>query len=482
MRRLRMGGFSILIMLAAAVMAVVVNLIVGAIPSEYKSFDLTGRGMYDISDKSAEFVGALEEDVTIYLVTTSDHRDKELAIFLEKYARLSRHISVKEVDPEEDPAFVEEHSVESYNSLVVIGEKRADTINNSDIYEYSDEILNEYQQNYYYFLMNGISLEDAYSPDIFDADNEITSAIDYVTTDNIPVAYVMTGHGELGLSTVFDSFFNYSNITTATLNLLTAGDIPDDASTIIINNPSSDINEAELTALKGYIDEGGKVVLVTDITSYSSVKLPNVTKLAAHCGMEPVDGLVLEGDENRYAQNKYTLVAPMLESTVTSEVENPTGVMAVMDRAHAIKAVDGYEGSMTVSPILETSDSAYVIGADEAVRDKAEGDVSGKLMLGAISESQTTGAAFVWYGASYINSEASYMLVGYNDLYLFGYSVTTICDRPVTISIDSVNIGQVQSLMITEMGQTILTVLIQYLIPIAVLAAGFVVWLRRRLR
>ena len=174
-RRLRMGSFSLVIMLAVIVAAVVVNLIVGAIPSEYRTFDLTGKGMYEISDETVEFLDSLEEDVTIYFVTTQDTMDKTISIFLERYGALSSHIKVEEKDPDEDPAFIDEHNVQSVNSLVVVSEKRSDTIDSSDIYEYSEDVLNEYYNNYYYFLMNGVSLEDAYSPDIFDADNEITS-------------------------------------------------------------------------------------------------------------------------------------------------------------------------------------------------------------------------------------------------------------------------------------------------------------------
>ncbi len=482
-RRLRMGSFSLIIMLAVIVAAVVVNLIVGTIPSEYRTFDLTGKGKYEISDETVKFLDALEEDVTIYFVTTSDTRDKTVSIFLERYSALSSHIKVEELDPDEDPAFVDEHNVQSINSLVVVGEKRSDTIDNSDIYEYSDDVLNEYYNNYYYFLMNGVSLEDAYSPDIFDADNEITSAIDYVTTDVIPVAYTLTGHGEIALGELFDNFFDSVNIMKRELSLLTAGEIPGDANVIIINNPSSDMTDAELETLTSYIDGGGSVVLVTDITSYSSEKLPNLTKLAAHCGMAPVEGVVLEGDENRYANgDKRLLVEPMLESKVTEEIENPTGYVVAISGSHAIKEAEGYEGTMTVSPIIETSSSAYVIGPKEAVRDKNDDDVTGTLMLGAISEDANTGAAFVWYGSSYINSGESSMLVGYNDLTLYGYSITAVCDRPATLVIDSVNVGQPAALLMTEGAGTALKIIIQYVIPIAVLAVGFAVWLRRRLR
>ena len=297
------------------------------------------------------------------------------------------------------------------------------------------------------------------------------------------MAYTLTGHGEIALGDVFDNFFDSVNIVKRELSLLTAGEIPGDANVIIINNPSSDMTDAELETLTSYIDGGGSVVLVTDITSYSSEKLPNLTKLAAHCGMAPVEGVVLEGDENRYANgDKRLLVEPMLESKVTEEIENPTGYVVAISGSHAIKEAEGYEGTMTVSPIIETSGSAYVIGPKEAVRDKNDDDVTGTLMLGAISEDANTGAAFVWYGSSYINSEESSMLVGYNDLTLYGYSITAVCDRPATLVIDSVNVGQPAALLMTEGAGTALKIIIQYVIPIAVLAAGFAVWLRRRLR
>ena len=63
--------------------------------------------------------------------------------------------------------------------------------------------------------------------------------------------------------------------------------------------------------------------------------------------------------------------------------------------AHAIVDYEDYDGPMTVSPILTTSDSSYIIGVDEAVRAATDDDKKGEFYLGAISEDSDTGAKFV---------------------------------------------------------------------------------------
>lgn len=134
---------------------------------------------------------------------------------------------------------------------------------------------------------------------------------------------------------------------------------------------------------------------------------------------------------------------------------------------------------MTRGPIIGTSTSAYIIGDNEAYRERGDDDLTGEFWIGAISSDESTGAMFLWYSTSTISSE---QYVIYNNSIIFAASVTLICDKPMTISIDAVKTGSGGALIFTETNGNILTVLIQYVIPAAVLIFGFVVWLRRRLR
>ncbi len=485
LRTLKLGGYSLVLTVIVIIAAIVVNLIVEALPSEYTQLDLSGADVYRISEDSEKFVDGLDTDITIYYVSTLEGRNKQLNTFVEKYAAMSPHIKIEYVDPELNPKFTNEYGLTEENSLVVASELRTEAINYTDIYEYSEEIMQEYYTQYYtYYMMTQdeqYSIENNYSYDVFDADNEITSAIDYVTTDKLPKVYFLTGHGEEALSSNIAAMLEYNNILLEDLNLLST-DIPEDASMIVLSAPSSDITEAEKTALISYIDNGGKVMAVTDAEDYSKKDMPNLTAVAEHCGMTAHDGIVLENDTKYYSRLQYFLIPRLQPCKITSSIENPTSITTVMNRAHAIVSLEGYNGGMTVSPILLTSETAYVIGVDEEVRDKKDGDVSGQFYLGAISENASSGGTFVWYSSPFIGADASYQFVNYNNLYIYSYSITENCGKAATISVDSVALAETVNLTLTESDITFWTIIVQFVIPLAVLIPGIVFWILRRRR
>ena len=62
----RSGLYSTAILAAAIVLAVLVNLLAGAIPSKYTEFDLSAAKMYTLGDSSRQLMQSLDQDVTVY--------------------------------------------------------------------------------------------------------------------------------------------------------------------------------------------------------------------------------------------------------------------------------------------------------------------------------------------------------------------------------------------------------------------------------
>ncbi len=485
LRSLKLGGYSLVVTAIVIAAVIILNLIANALPTRFTQIDLSGSDVYQISDESKALVEALDTDITIYYVSTLSGRNDTINNFVSNYAAMSNHIKVVYIDPEENPTFVSDYDITEENSLVVASDLRTETINYSDIYEFSEAVQNEYYSTYYYYYMmyqdESYAIENIYSYDVFDADNEITSAIDYVTTDKLPTVYTLTGHGEADISDTILSMLDYSNILVESLNLISS-EIPSEASMIIINVPTSDLTEAEKDALISYIDNGGKVMAVTSAVNYSTESMPNLTAVSEHCGLTSHDGVVLENNTNYYSQYKYFLVPRLQTCSITESIDNPSNVTLVMSNAHSIEALEDYEGSMTVSPILVTSDSAYVVDYEEAVREKADDDHSGQFYLGAVSEDSSTGGAFVWYSSSLIGDDMSYYYVNYNNLYIYLYSITENCDKPATVSIASVTLATPSSITFTETEIMFWSTMVQIIIPLAILVPGIVILVRRRRR
>ena len=187
-RRLKNGGFAVAMCAVAVALVIFLNLIVGALPAGKTQFDLTSTKLYTLSDQSRELVRAVDEDITMYFITTENARDNTVDQLLTNYAELFDHIKVVNIDPTTNPYFIKTYTDEtmSVNSVVVESAKRFRVVSYGDIYQ------------------------NTYTPDMttgqyttvtnFDGENQLTGAIDYVTKDILPVVYVLDGNGEAALS------------------------------------------------------------------------------------------------------------------------------------------------------------------------------------------------------------------------------------------------------------------------------------------
>ncbi len=71
----------------------------------------------------------------------------------------------------------------------------------------------------------------------FDGEGQLTSAINYVVSEDMPVLYTLTGHDELSMSESMKETIQKSNIEIRDLNLLTEEAVPEDTACLFIFSP-----------------------------------------------------------------------------------------------------------------------------------------------------------------------------------------------------------------------------------------------------
>ncbi|WP_279229852.1 Gldg family protein [Pseudoflavonifractor sp. AF19-9AC] len=204
------GTYALSITAVVLAILIVLNILVSSLPSSLTKFDISAAKLYSITSNTKVVVNALEEDVTIYWIVQSGEEDDVIETLLSKYDSLSDHINVVKKNPDVYPTFAEQYTDETVqnNSLVVECGDRSRFIGYDDIY---------------------IQEADMYSYSYntsFDGEGAITSAIDYVTTDELPQLYILEGHGEEELPQNFQEQIEKENIETNTLSLLTVDEIP----------------------------------------------------------------------------------------------------------------------------------------------------------------------------------------------------------------------------------------------------------------
>lgn len=463
---LKNGSYSVVISAVFIIIVVVINMIVGALPTKYSEFDLSSQKLYSIGDQTKSFLKDLDKDVTIYQVVQSGSEDETISKLLEKYEEESSHIKVEEKDPVVNPKFTSEYTSDevSANSLIVVCGDRSKVVDYSNIYESSID-YNTYQSQ-----TTG-----------FDGEGQITSAISYVTSEDMPVLYTLDGHGEKELSSDIQEDIQKANIDIKSLNLITEENVPEDAACLLINAPTSDISETEKDAIIEYLENGGKAMIFSDYTTES---MDNFDAVLKNYGVERVDGIVIEGDTQHYAQMPYYLV-PTVNSTDAISDFASQGYYVLMPYAQGIKQSDDIRDTVTVNSLLTTSDSAYSkVDVNSGDIEKADGDVDGPFDLG-VSITETLDddkeTQIVYYTSSNLmDSQINQMVSGGNEQMIMS-SLNWMCsnDETTTISIPSKDL-QVSYLTLTAYDVSFWKICVMGLIPGAFLVIGFMVWLKRR--
>ena len=453
-----------MIALAIAVVAAA-NLVIGEMPSSWTAIDLTSEKLYSLTDQTKEFVNNMQEDVTIYVIVNEDNQDTTLGQTLQRYDDLSDHITVEYVDPTVNPRFHTQYtdSTISINSLIVVSDKRNRVIDYSDIYESS------FDYSTYTSTTTG-----------YDGEGQITSALDYVLSDDLPKVYLTEGHGEYSLSSSFTDALTKENVEYETINLMDYDTVPEDTACLIINGPQSDLSADDADKVTSYLESGGKVIL---ITGYTGSEMPNRDALLEYMGMSVADGLVVEQDQNYYYRSPYYLLPDVSADTYTSGIYGNYYIFAPYSQG--ILIADEEAEDMTYITFLSTSESAYskVDITNMENFEKSEGDIDGPFGVGveAVKALEEGEATMVVYSCDQLfTDDANVMVSGANQM-MFVNTVGGFVDHEVSVSIP-VKSYQVSYLTVNQSDAVLIGLVTTIVLPVGCLAAGFVIWFRRRKR
>ena len=464
---LRNGSYSTLLIVIFVAIVVVINMIVGKLPSKYTQIDISDQQLYSIGDETKKVLNNLDKDVTIYQIAQSGSEDETISNLLQKYADESKHVKVELKDPVVSPKFVSEYTSDqvSSNSLIVACGDRNKVVNYNDMYESTMDY------NTYSYQTTG-----------FDGEGQITSAIAYVTTENLPVLYTLEGHGEKELDSTIKEDIEKANMEIKTLNLISEGSVPDDAACLLIDSPSSDISEDEKTALLDYLENGGKAMIFSDYTESTLSKFAAVLE---NYGVKAADGIVFEGDNQHYGMQMPYYLLPTVNSTDASSETAASGYYIIMPYAQGIQKLDDVRDTVTIEDILTTSDSAYSkTNLQSETLEKEEGDVEGPFALGvSIKEDVGDGkkTQIIYYSSSYIMDSQMNQLVSGGNEKLVTESLNSMVstEETTTVSIPSKSL-EVSYLTISDYDASFWKICTIGLIPGIFLVAGFVIWFKRR--
>lgn len=487
-KRFRHGSASILLtvlFVCALVLAnFVASLAVQRLPA--LSPDLSKQGVYSLSEQTIELLDSLDEDIQIWIFASESACEQTTADLdpygqvplahelIKRYAQYSSHIEIIYVDLATQPGYLDVFSeFRDYLSAYSVAVTSARRTRVTSFYEFLPSL-------------SGTASTDDVSIDVTSSMTEmyISSLIKTVTLDVTPKVVYLDGASTGSDAVNLLDALNLNGYEVVSVDFRTAA-IPQDADMLVLSSPSTDLTYEQCDKLEGFLSNSGamgKTLLV--FTSAFMPDTPNLNALLSDWGISMSRSVVYEGESAYviagsspaafrpcYAEHDYT--AELIDRNVACMVENaldmqiPTQVM----------------GSIVVNPILASSSLGYLgdlysepVGGEYAHRtimlqstmysENANGDqIRSDIIVAPLS--------LCYY--DYFGNTSTYA----------NYSLLmTTCNQRCGILDENLDIP---SKLLTDVDFSVsdstvaaVTVIFGYIVPLLTLAAGAVVFIRRR--
>lgn len=495
------GIFSAGFIAVVVVLVVFINMIAGSVTSRaaWATQDMTAVSLYSISDDTKKMLKDLDNDITFYVMSSEANADATVKKTLERYQTNSKHIHVEYKDTTRYPNFYKEFTdtAPTAGSIIVYDDKTK----KSKVVDYNDIYISD-NYSYYYSGQSGASS--------YDCEGQLDSAIAYVRTENTYKIYQVEGHDEAVLDTT--NFGTLNNLTDIIqkynceieqIKLLSMKSIPnDECSALLLLGPKTDYTEDEATLVKEYLAKGGNAIIGIESMASIGTDKPNFYSILKEYNVEVKAGIIAENNSSFYAPQYGPFYAFAEGITgyatgLTSYVFTPYTV--------GLKQIDSKDSSITYTALASSSkDSVLKTNAANAKSyEKEKGDEEGPFDTVAAVTKTTEGndstedeekkksdssnetesnitSNILVFGSVYSLSDTMDTLVQGSNTQIVNNALKEYIDTDVTtISVPAKSLTS-DTLTVTESGTRLFGILLAVVAPVIVLAAGIIVWVRRR--
>lgn len=303
--------------------------------------------------------------------------------------------------------------------------------------------------------------------------------------------YMLTGHEEVSTDTLMfylSTELELENYELKKLDLLSAGEVPEDCEALMIVSPKKDFSEKETNAIKTYIEKGKNIIWLNDPYS-AEEEMPNIKSVLDMYGVNiRQDGIVVEQDKDKMMYESPGLIMPDVKITdMTEKIEHIlflySGKLEFADNIDDLGVIK--------TDVLTTSEkSFYRTNIENTSTEPVEGEQVGTNVVGAILEKnigdEGKSSKLVVFANSIFatdtpvyslnSSRAAIRFYQNTDLMLNTVQYATEIEEPITIRKD---VETTLYTATTAQDRTIKYII--YGFPIAIIGCGIAVWqLRRR--
>lgn len=311
MTLLCVGGAALVVRRGRApAVIVLLGVLVGLLAGTHHLADLTEGETLTLTPITRSVVDALHDDVRVTAFVARDDPARVATVsMLDRYERLSTHLDVSVVDPDDAPGEAKRLGVDP--------------------------------------ILGGVAIEGRGTVEVAGAptEQEITSALARLVRGNDALVCESTGHGEIDIA--------LPTYRTMSFDLLAASTIPAACDVVVVAGPQTDLGRAE-AALGAWVDDDGKLLALLDPAADVSLD-----QVLSPYGVATRRGVVFEGDPNAVVNGDETSPIVRRYSSAHPIVHGlaPTyfpGVQAVTVDDTVLAP------GLTVSRLADTSEVSYL--------------------------------------------------------------------------------------------------------------------------
>lgn len=507
--KLKHGTYATAITAVVIVAVIILNILMSVLSNKgLLKVDLSLTGKNSITAENQEFIKNIDKEITVKVFSTANsYKDGTLADFAENYktvvddsnyysqtitlldlySQLNQKINIQYIDfySDETEKYAESYPSLFYGDMVV--EYKIDAENTKsrlvtfdDIYSYSDSSGGA-SYGYSSYYIDGNNLETA-----------LSSAINTLISGEERELALLANHSN---ETYFDSLYsstlkvNSFNLSKITDSILTS--IPDEIDVLVIAAPTSDFLPQEISVINQWLNNNEKLSRsLIFFPGVSMDKLPVLKEFLSEWGINYESGILYQTDSGQHADgDPTTMVCYANEGKMASEILEGESNIILGSNLAMNTAYETYS-SRTTNIIASTNDMVAIKPSSASEDWKPASNAKLSSMPNLIitkEESVIDNKQYLGYVAAFSSIEFIYSdWAQYDSLLNMDAAINTAI---YTSGMDSANkmtfvpkkiTLESFSDKVTESSGFVIKLIFAVVIPVALVASGFVVWFRRK--
>lgn len=475
-RKFKYGTLATVFTVVFVVAIVLINVLIGHLTDRFVlEIDMTSESLFEISEDTMEVLDDLAEPITItVLAEETTYRDSTELLsnvyeILQRYEALAAgKLTVRYINPNVNPKIVEQYDVLgdlSSNDIIVESARRTKRLTPTTMYNYKTD---EDGTTYYVGLR---------------AEQKLTSAILFCTTETVSKAAYIRGHNEDYFMDELDALLTTANYEVGSV-ILAREEIPEDVNLIIISSPTTDFSIEEIDKLDAYFNNGGDAII--SMTPQIGEKLTNLETFLEEWGIRYSEDLVFDSAQSLSGYPMYVVPNIATVEGVTDNL-NTRNQFALVVGGKAIELTTTEVSGTYVTPLMTSSATSYAKNVNDVAYgyDQTENDAVGPFNLAVMAERYTydknlnsTRSSLLFVNAGMITDSVLSASNFLNANYLTS-ALNFINDYTDAVIIpDKDFVSTTLNILSWQVGVVFWVVVVA--IPLAILAIGVIVWARRR--